>query len=431
MRRMTRDMWLSVGLIVALLGVLALTAYQEIRQEAEAIPLYSASEQPTGAKALTLWLEAIGLEVDSGLQATFGVPQGTDVAFLFTPNQPISLGEQDTLLDWVEDGGVLVVSEHRLSYQSPLVTAFELDLAVLDQEESGEVGANLQLVRQGFAGPVADVSPGSPLFSQPVLSEALRGPVLNYFASLPEDAFALLVVGDRPVTIAQPQGDGYIVFSTVAWPFANAGLREPMAPHFVQNILAISPREVDKVWFDEWHHGLRLSGGEVTGGGPGAWLRNTAGGRAVMFTMALIFVAILLSGRRLGRPVPLRSDIVRRAPLEYITAMANMSRRAGHRLHVQRHYHTQLKRGLGERYRLDPSLPDEKYVDLLMGYRPDLEEKQVRSLLLRLRQQKLTEPELVAVANEVADLLATTRRGDERGCGQPLRSAQGDRLAAG
>ena len=413
MKHMSRDMWLSVGLIAVLLAVLTLTAYQEIRQEAEAIPLFTASDQPTGARALTLWFEALGLDVDDGLQANYGVPTGTDVAFLFTPTQPISLGEREILLEWVADGGVLVVSDHQLSFQSSLVATFALDLAVLDQEESGELSTNLQLIRQGFAGPIADVVSASPLFSQPVMSEALRGPVLNYFVSLPEGAFALLVVGDRPVTIAQPQGDGYIIFSTIAWPFANAGLREPMAPQFIQNLLTIGPREVDKVWFDEWHHGLRLSGGQQTGGGPGAWLRNTAGGRAVLFVVILNFVAILLSGRRLGRAVPLRSDIVRRAPLEYITAMANLSRRAGHRQHVQRHYHTKLKRGLGERYRLDPSLPDETYVDRLMGYRPTLNEKQIRSLLARLRQQKLTEPELVAVANEVADLLAMTRRGDE------------------
>ena len=135
----------------------------------------------------------------------------------------------------------------------------------------------------------------------------------------------------------------------------------------------------------------------------------------MLFTLALAFVAVLLGGRRLGRPVPLRQDISRRAPLEYITAMANLNRRAGHRQEVQRHYHTQLKRGLGERYRLNPTLPDDEYVDRLLGYRPDLDETRLRHLLTRLRQQKLSEPDLVATANEVADLLATTRHQDQGG----------------
>ena len=58
-------------------------------------------------------------------------------------------------------------------------------------------------------------------------------------------------------------------------------------------------------------------------------------------------------------------DTTRRSPLEFINAMANLHRRAGQRRAALRHYHDQLKRRLGRRYRLDPSLHDAEYVTRL------------------------------------------------------------------
>ena len=411
MRQMNRDRWLSLGLVLLMLVVLVFSAVQELRQETEQIPLNSASDAPTGALALSLWLERLDIEVEAGLQANYGVPAGTDIAFLLAPVIDISLTERQQLQEWVRAGGTLVVADDSLPFQSKLIP-FEVELDILPQADGEALTPRPELF--AFGGSVQPVTALLPLAAAP-FTEPLAGPVNSYFAAVPVGAYVWLTRGEYPVAIVWPQGRGQLVLSTVAWPFANAGLQEPMAPELVLNLLALSNRPVDRVWFDEWHHGLRLSGGAVAGGGPAAWLRGTAGGHAVLFTLALAFVAVLLGGRRLGRPVPLRQDISRRAPLEYITAMANLNRRAGHRQEVQRHYHTQLKRGLGERYRLNPTLPDDEYVDRLLGYRPDLDEPRLRQLLNRLRQQKLNEPDLVATANEVADLLATTRQHDQGG----------------
>ncbi|MCB0018861.1 MAG: hypothetical protein KDE09_13810, partial [Anaerolineales bacterium] len=72
MRQMNRDRWLSLGLVLLMLVVLVFSAVQELRQETEQIPLNSASDAPTGALALSLWLERLDIEVEAGLQADYG-----------------------------------------------------------------------------------------------------------------------------------------------------------------------------------------------------------------------------------------------------------------------------------------------------------------------------------------------------------------------
>ena len=128
----------------------------------------------------------------------------------------------------------------------------------------------------------------------------------------------------------------------------------------------------------------------------------------MLYVALVIFIAVALQGRRFGRPVPLPKDTTRRAPLEYITAIANLKRRAGHRQAVLTQYHNRLKRGLGQRYRLNPTLPDDDYVSQLADLKPNLDAAALRTLLARLGQAKISESELVSVAAEVATWLKET-----------------------
>jgi hypothetical protein len=122
-----------------------------------------------------------------------------------------------------------------------------------------------------------------------------------------------------------------------------------------------------------------------------------------LYTSVVVFVALALGGRAFGRPVPLPKDSARRAPVEYITALANLNRRAGHRKSVMADYHHRLKRGLGNRYRLDPTLEDDDFVARLLNYNPTLNATALRKLLVSLRQQKVSESELIKLAAEVAE----------------------------
>ena len=65
-------------------------------------------------------------------------------------------------------------------------------------------------------------------------------------------------------------------------------------------------------------------------------------------------------------------------------------------------YHQQIKRKLGQRYRLDPNMDDREYVDTLTGYNTSLEKNELLSLLKRLKQKDISEPEMVHLAAEAS-----------------------------
>lgn len=180
---------------------------------------------------------------------------------------------------------------------------------------------------------------------------------------------------------------------------SNSGLKDPDSAALALNLLSALPPG-GAIWMDEWHHGRRAAGSSAAG--PEAWLQDTPSGRAILFTAAVIFLALLLAGRRFGRPVPLPSDQVRRAPIEHVTALANLNRRAGHHRALMQYYHTSLKRAYGRRYRLDSSLPDELYIARLASYNPDLDSAALLDLLTRLNRGKFTDIQMVQLAREAA-----------------------------
>ena len=66
------------------------------------------------------------------------------------------------------------------------------------------------------------------------------------------------------------------------------------------------------------------------------------------------------------------------------------------------YYHNQIKRKLGQRYRLDPSTDDELYVSTLAGYNPALDKHELLDLLNRLKRRNVNEAEMVRLAVEAA-----------------------------
>jgi hypothetical protein len=136
--------------------------------------------------------------------------------------------------------------------------------------------------------------------------------------------------------------------------------------------------------------------------GVGNWLRATTAGRAILLALGLVFVALLLSGRSFGRPLSLPQQMNRRTPLEYVTAIAHLNRRAGHRAALLQDYRFRLKRELGRRYRLEPALPDEEFVAQLTTFHPAYDPAALRHLLARLTRPGVSEQQMVQAATEAA-----------------------------
>jgi hypothetical protein len=179
-------------------------------------------------------------------------------------------------------------------------------------------------------------------------------------------------------------------------------LRDDGNARLVYNLVAaagISPASTDEsggqILFDEFHHGYQTARSVTT------WLQSTAPGQSLLYTGVVIFVYLLVGGRRFGRPLPMPDSTTRRAPVEHVQAMANLFRRAGKRARISRHYHDRLKRELARPYHLDPALDDAHFVDQLAMFRPDLDRAALSRLLHKAGQALVSEGELIRLVQEV------------------------------
>ena len=371
--KLSRDAWLGIGILVALILVTSAAVLQKTR-EVE-LPYLSTSAAPNGTLALKSWLDELGYSPPEPPPPSFSPDESIKTIFIIQPLELISESEWNLIDRWVQDGGVLVLAGDNL----------QTDIA-MDHFGFSSFFLQEQAV---------EAAPVAPLLNSPIIVSEV--PIKTYYGitALETDFTPLLSVSGSPVLLFFEQGLGKVIISSTPYIFSNLALKDDKTAALVLNLIALTGQE-GTVWFDEWHHGLRSD--NIVG--PWQWLQNTPGGHAILFVVGTIFVALLLQGRAFGRPVPLSHEIKRRGPLEHVTAIANLNRKAGHRNEVLRQYHHRLRRHLGQRYRLDPSLSDDEYVESLSQYNPSIEKETLLKLLKNLSQWDVSEAELLKLASE-------------------------------
>ncbi|MCB8929053.1 MAG: DUF4350 domain-containing protein, partial [Ardenticatenaceae bacterium] len=310
-RGLSRDAWLALILFLLLAIFTTISVIQQAQAALVDPPLASFSTQPQGSRALWLYLESQKIKLTDSVGSAFEVPSGIDLALVLEPTVAFTAGEWELLHGWVEDGGTLLL----VGSGNNIITL------------AREVDVNYSLA------PSTDtaVSNQTPFLQAPSLNTIQAE--TRYYLRPDRDDFVTLLANQtgQPTAIAFAEGNGRIILTTIAEPFSNLGLQTEGNAELVLNLINAAP-DVTSIWFNEWHHGIRPeTEGELTSSN---WLQRTPGGRALLLVLAIIFIGLVLRGRHFGRPVPLGKDIVRRAPLEYITGIANLSRRAGHRTAV-------------------------------------------------------------------------------------------------
>lgn len=376
MKNLSRDTKLAVGILVLLVLVTTFAALQKETQQGYP-PLSSFSSAPDGALALKLWVKELQYEVDERVLASFLPPRDVSILLMLDPILPAET-ELQAVDDWVEAGGTLIAMGEQYSMYS-LVDHYQFSLNYLSDQSTV---------------PASE----TPLLSSPPAMDLKNARVRFALQSQRDDFIVLVAYQGQPVVVSFEQGDGRVILGTITESFTNAGLKQPGNPELVLNMLALA-RTKGALWFDEWHHGLR-SGEQILG--PGQFLRRTPVGRSLLFIAFAVLMVFFMQGRGFGRPVPLPQDIKRRGALEHVTGIANLSRRAAHRSAVMLHYHQQIKRKLGQRYRLDPNMDDQEYVDALARYNSSLNKGELFSLLTRLKRQDVSEAQMVHLAAEAS-----------------------------
>jgi hypothetical protein len=375
-----RDILIIVGLFLALILFIALGPGRQ-PQPSDPAEATTHSSAPEGALALYNWTRALGYDSRRLEYRAYTLEERDAALIILNPQEPINRTRSRAILDWVEQGGTLIFADDRVAiFGAPnaLLEAIQFDT---------DVYSTTQTIQQA--------APAQPVLDQPPTGTALvrTGRVLipgrTDYVKLVGTPDALLVAGIK-------QGSGYIYLSATTYPFTNEGLRDAENAALVLNMLRRVPAG-GRIQFDEYHHGFFTppSTGRILLGNPWGW--------GAAYAITVIALYLILSGRRFGRPVPLREELMRRSSAEYVESMADLFQRGGKRDYILRHYHNAFKRELARKDGINPQLDDAEFVGELARAR-DLDEQALMALLARLRAEKPSEADLVRVVAD-ADAL--------------------------
>jgi len=377
--KLSRDTWLAIGILLVLVLVTSVAALQGT-DESE-LPYLSTSSAPSGTRAMSLWLNDLGYQTADAFSLSFAPDSDVDIIFIIQPIYPITPNEWKLLDQWVLQGGTLILAGTN-PVTNEALNHFEFYFSYLPQQAN-------------------EISPALPILRSPVIESKIDLVSNIGIASNRTDYTPLITAKGMPIMLTFQQGVGRVILSSAPKAFTNVELKNEPTATLVLNLLAVAG-EKGTVLFDEWHRGFRSEG--VVG--LSQWLQQTSGGHAILFTVFAIFIALIAQGRQFGRPIPLKHELKRRGPMEHVTAIANLNRKAGHIKEVARQYHNRLKRHFGQRYRLDPSMSDEEYVEALAGYNSDVDKEKLLRLLKRLTHPDVNEAELLNLSAEAAQWMS-------------------------
>jgi len=285
---------------------------------------------PGGATALRRYLEAMG--------ATTQVVQG-DAFNATDANVLLIIGTSETITE--QDAAAV-----RAFVRSGRTAILATDLGLFDGALMSLYGFGIRGIARPGVLQLATAAFTNPPATQMRVDRAVT-------LDVPPAADVLATDGVAPVMASVHDQAGIFVVIGSTWPFLGYGLGD--ADNARAILTLAKPALHGVVAFDEYHHGAHPSSDVLV------LIEETWPGRALAFAAVLTLLYLALSGRRIGRPVPLVTRPAR-SSLEYVRGFAGLVRRSGRGEIARRRLRADLHRGLARELGLDPSTPFERVV---------------------------------------------------------------------
>lgn len=386
-----RDLIILLGLFVILV-VFTILGPGRSRDESWSSRPTTHSSQAGGAMALLRWTRSLGYDVRQLQYTTFALDRQTSALFILNPSVTINPSEAEIVLEWVDQGGTLILADDRTPFfraANTLLRELQLQIQLYD----GEGDAN------AASGRIDQAPVLQPVFYAPPV-RMITARTTQVVVADDDQVVTLVGLSDGAVLVGLKRGQGYVYISSAIFPFTNLGLREQHNADLILNLLRRVPQG-GQIVFDEYHHGF------FTPPSLRSIILSNPWGWALLYALAVMVAYLILTGRRFGRPIPLREEVALRSSAEYVESMADLFQRSGKRAFVLRHYYTALKRRLARPYGLNPDLDDAAFVSELARY-ADIDQLALQTLLNQLRPQRVSEEALVRAVIE-ADSMAVKR----------------------
>ena len=290
---------------------------------------------PDGVAALARGIERLGRATAPRMTPLADADPVRGTIALLEPRVFLSPREVRGLLDGLREGGTLLYipsygGEGNVRWQSPLMDS---------------LGVRFRL--RSLAEQIRDQSLEEPEWREHALTKGLDTPRSFVHAlridgeDYPDSAGVHDVA--RLLTVAEPGssgwewilaaefafGEGRVVIFSEGGPISNerAG-NHPLAVLAVRAALAYTS-EADTVFFDEFHQGI--SGDRTRAEVVRDFFLGSPGGQTLLHLVAVGFLVLACLGVRFGAPTPAVAppDLERRSPLEHVSALGDLYRKAG------------------------------------------------------------------------------------------------------
>ncbi|MCE5200321.1 MAG: DUF4350 domain-containing protein [Armatimonadota bacterium] len=322
MRRLSKDIWILVGLlfILVIAGMIAGNR-RPGNSEIEYYPRRTTfSARPGGLKALYETLRRLDYPVQKRMdKLSANINDGT--LFVISPEKSISREEWASLRGWVERGNLLVLAG--FNPPEPVAVGHSPATSVAKPRYPSFMSSGVRSLRIAGPGRIDDTEMSFDKYS-------LRSTSSQSEADDTEDSetskdtrkpiIPLFIDPDGVVVGYSHWGSGAVIILPDGWPISNAGIGRGDNLIIVLNALDHrSPDHKLPVIFDEYHHGYGETKGIMS-------LIDTPA-RLGLVQIAIAFLLLVFaSSRRFGKPIPLMEGTRQRG--EYLSSMASLLRKA-------------------------------------------------------------------------------------------------------
>ena len=301
-----------------------------------------------------------------------------DVLFLWQLDKALDEGEIEEIHDFVEGGGTLIVAGDRSAFDSLLL---DYGLEMRKASKRMEISQRIPVDPYFPDRPVNEISSRTDFAIQPIERDAapLFGKEMDYS-----------IVTFR-------EGDGRAYFMSCPYIFTDFGLGENGNARFLYNLMSTLPRRA--------HIGLAESRYYAYGSTDTAnplihLLFKTPVGLSVFYIGLIIFLFLILRGRRFGMPLVVE-EAHRRFSSEYVLAMTALYQRGNTRSAILKQIRDTFRSDLAARWNINPSIESASFVEEIAKRKP-IDGDELQELLTRLEPHgDISEAHLLSLAKQV------------------------------
>jgi hypothetical protein len=301
-----------------------------------------------------------------------------DVLFLWRLREALDGKEIEKIRHFVESGGTLIVAGDHQALDSLL---FDYGLEMRNASKPLETSQRI---------------PIDPIFPNRTVNEIYSRTNFS-IQPIERDVAPLFGRGTDYSIVTFREGNGRAFFISCPYIFSYSGLREDRNATFLYNLMTTLPRRARIGLAESQYYAF----GSIDATNPLIHLLfKTPVGLGVVYIGLIIFLFLILRGKRFGKPLVVE-ETHRRFSSEYVLAMTALYQKGNTRSAILKQIRDTFRSDLAARWNINPKLNTASFVEEIAKRRP-IDTDELQELLTGLELHGgITEAHLLALAKQV------------------------------